>query len=192
MSSNRHVIREKVATYASVLLEGACAAGGQHDALEIRDQIERFMRITRSNMDLTDALKDSSYTPEQRNELVRGVLAPCHPVLVDVLAVMAEREDIALLSRVWVSYGEQLERKLNVTVIDVTTVVELDDRLREIIINKMQADLGTNVVLREHIDKSLVGGVLLNLNGERIDGSVKTQLENARNTLGLVTDGGEC
>ena len=174
------------------VLDGAYEAGGQDAVLEVRDQAERILRIARSNMDLSDALEDSSYTPEQRGQLVRNLFASSNPVLVDVLAVMAEREDFALLSRVWASYGEQLERKLNVTVVDVTTVVELDDHLREVITKKAEADLGTNVVLREHIDKSLLGGILMSANGKRIDASVLSQLESARNVLKLSTDGGEC
>lgn len=192
MPTSRHVLREKVAAYASALLDGAYEAGGQDAVLEVRDQAERVMRAARSNMDLSSALEDSSYTPEQRNGLARSVFAQCHPVLVDVLAVMAEHGDFALLSRVWASYGEQLERKLNVTVVDVTTVVELDDHLREVIVRKAEADLGTKVVLREHIDKSLLGGILMSANGKRIDASVLSQLENARNVLKLSTDGGEC
>ena len=186
MPTNRQILKEKVATYASVLLDGAYEAGGQDAVLEVRDQAERILRIARSNMDLSDALEDSSYTPEQRGQLVRNLFASSNPVLVDVLAVMAEREDFALLSRVWASYGEQLERKLNVT------VVELDDHLREVITKKAEADLGTNVVLREHIDKSLLGGILMSANGKRIDASVLSQLESARNVLKLSTDGGEC
>ena len=189
MPTNRQILKEKVATYASVLLDGAYEAGGQDAVLEVRDQAERILRIARSNMDLSDALEDSSYTPEQRGQLVRNLFASSNLVLVDV---MAEREDFALLSRVWASYGEQLERKLNVTVVDVTTVVELDDRLREVITKKAEADLGTNVVLREHIDKSLLGGILMSANGKRIDASVLSQLESARNVLKLSTDGGEC
>ena len=192
MPTSRHVLREKVAAYASALLDGAYEAGGQNAVLEVRDQAERVMRAARSNMDLSSALEDSSYTPEQRGQLVRNLFASSNPVLVDVLAVMAERGDFALLSRVWASYGEQLERKLNVTVVDVTTVVELDDHLREVITKKAEADLGTNVVLREHIDKSLLGGILMSANGKRIDASVLSQLENARNVLKLSTDGGEC
>lgn len=192
MPTNRQILKEKVATYASFLLDGAYEAGGQDAVLEVRDQAERIMRIARSNMDLSDALEDSSYTPEQRGQLVRNLFAECNPVLVDVLAVMAERGDFALLSRVWASYGEQLERKLNVTVVDVTTVVDLDDHLREVITKKAEADLGTKVVLREHIDKSLLGGILMSANGKRIDASVLSQLESARNVLKLSTDGGEC
>lgn len=192
MPTNRHVQKEKVATYASVLLDAALAAGGQDAVLEVRDQAERIIRIMRSNMDLSSSLQDSSYTPEQRNSLARNVFAQAHPVLIDVLAVMAEREDFALLSRVWESYGEQVERKLNVTVVDVTTVVPLDDHLREVITKKSEADLGTKVVLRESIDKSLIGGILMSANGKRIDASMTSQLEAARNVLKHSTDGGEC
>ena len=192
MPTNRHVQKEKVATYASVLLDGALAAGGQDAVLAVRDQTERIIRIVRSNMDLSSSLQDSSYTPEQRNSLARNVFAHANPVLVDVLAVMAERGDFALLSRVWESYGEQVERKLNVTVVDVTTVVPLDDHLREVITKKSEADLGTKVVLRESIDKSLIGGILMSANGKRIDASMTSQLEAARNVLKHSTDGGEC
>ncbi len=192
MPTNRHVQKEKVATYASVLLDAAHEAGGQDKVLEIRDQAERIIRIMRSNMDLSSSLQEGSYTPEQRSGLVRSVFAQADPILVEVLAVMAERGDVALLSRVWESYGEQVERKLNVTVVDVTTVVALDDHLREVITKKAEADLGTKVVLRESIDKSLIGGILMSANGKRIDASVASQLENARNVLKETTDGGEC
>ena len=159
MPTNRHVQKEKVATYASVLLDAALAAGGQDAVLEVRDQAERIIRIMRSNMDLSSSLQDSSYTPEQRNSLARNVFAQAHPVLIDVLAVMAERGDFALLSRVWESYGEQVERKLNVTVVDVTTVVPLDDHLREVITEKLSADLGKKVVLLANLAPRKIRGV---------------------------------
>lgn len=192
MPTNRLVIKEEIATYASVMLDAAAQAGGQDAVLEVRDQAEQIVGFMRSNMDLSGALEDTSYTPEQRAEIARGVFASYDSVLVDVLAVMAERGDIALLSKVLKSYEEQIESKLNIAVVDVTTVVPLDDSLREVITKKAEADLGTDVVLREHIDQSILGGIIMSANGKRIDASVLSQLESARNVLKLSTDGGEC
>ena len=192
MPTNRLVIKEEVATYASVLLDAAAEAGGQDAVLEVRDQAEQIVGFMRSNMDLSNALEDTSYTAEQRERIARGVFAPYDPVLVDVLAVMAERGDIALFSRVLRSYEEQIEGKLNIAVVDVTTVVPLDDSLREVIKKKAEADLGSEVVLREHIDKSILGGIIMSANGKRIDASVLSQLESAHSVLKLSTDGGEC
>ena len=46
--------------------------------------------------------------------------------------------------------------------------------------NKAAKDFGTDIVLREHIDKSILGGVLLSANGSRLNASVRWQLESAR------------
>lgn len=192
MPTNRLVEKEKVVTYAAALLDAANQAGGQEGVLEVRDELEQIVRIMRSNIDLTEALSEVTYSPEQRAQLARSVFAGCNPVLVDVLAVMAERGDAGLISRISANYGDQITEKLNVTVVDVTTVVELDDRLRQIITQKTSAELGTDVVLREHIDASILGGILMSANGTYIDASVKTQLENARTTLKQTVDGGEC
>lgn len=191
MPTNRQIVKEQVGVYAATLFDSVYEAGGQAGVLEVRDQLESIVRIMRVNMDLSAAMNDASCAPERRAEVARGTFGQCDPVLVEVLAVMAERGDMGLLSRVSESYRQQLETKLNITVVDVTTVVELDDHLRELIVKKAESDLGTHVVLREHIDKSLLGGILMNANGKRIDASVLTQLESARIVLKDTTDGGE-
>ncbi|MGI6104723.1 MAG: ATP synthase F1 subunit delta [Raoultibacter sp.] len=193
MPTNRLVIKEKVATYAAVLLDGLHEVGGQDAVIEGRAQLESINNYIRTSIDLTGALLDPSFSPEQHNQLVRNLLTDLNaqPVLIDVLAVMAERGDIELLPRVWTSFVEQLEEKFDVTVLDVTTSVALDDGLREIIRNKAVKDLGTNVVLREHIDGSILGGIVMSAKGQRIDASIQSQLENARNVLKQSTDGGE-
>ena len=192
MPTNRLIVKEEVAVYAAVLFDGAFEASGQEAVLEVRDQMVRVAEAMRTNMELSVALSDPGYTPEQRGELARNVFAGCNPVLLDVLAVLAERGDAALLPRVLENYAEQLQSKLNLCVVDVTTAVPLDDALRRIITEKAEADLDTNVVLRESVDKSILGGIIMSTNGKRIDASVASQLDHARNVLKTTTDGGEC
>ena len=176
MPTNRLIVKEEVAVYAAVLFDGAFEAGGQEAVLEVRDQMVRVAGAMRTNMELSVALSDPGYTPEQRGELARNVFAGCNPVLLDVLE----------------NYAEQLQSKLNLCVVDVTTAVPLDDALRRIITEKAEADLDTNVVLRESVDKSILGGIIMSTNGKRIDASVASQLDHARNVLKTTTDGGEC
>ena len=192
MPTNRLIVKEEVAVYAAVLFDGAFEAGGQEAVLEVRDQMVRVAEAKRTNMELSVALSDPGYTPEQRGELARNVFAGCNPVLLDVLAVLAERGDAALLPRVLENYAEQLQSKLNLCVVDVTTAVPLDDALRRIITEKAEADLDTHVVLRESVDKAILGGIIMSTNGKRIDASVASQLDHARNVLKTTTDGGEC
>ena len=192
MPTNRLVVKEQIAAYASVLYDAAYEAGGQDAVLEVRNQMEQIVSIMHSDMELSGALNNTGYTAEQRNGLAKAVFAECNPALVEVLAVMAERGDADMIDRVCQAVGELLDTKLNVCVVDVTTVVALDDNLRHIITEKAEADLGKTVVLRERIDKSILGGIIMSTNGKYIDASVVSQLNHARNVLKDTSDGGEC
>lgn len=193
MPTNRLVVKESIAVYASALFDAVNAADGQDGVLEVRDQLVQVASAIRGNVDLSTALSDSAFAPEQRGELARNVFAQCNPALTEVLGVMAERNEIDLISRVAAAYEEQLGSKLNLCVVDVTTVVPLDDHLRDVITKKAETELGMKVVLEEHVDDSLLGGIIMSANGKRIDASMRFQLANARNVLKQATvDGGEC
>ena len=67
--------------------------------------------------------------------------------------------------------------------VHVTTAVPLDDELREIIQNRCEADLRSKVFLIEHVDPTIIGGIVLSARGMHRDASVKAQLESARKVL---------
>ena len=192
MPTNRLLAKEEVATYVNLLLEAAMNEGGQERVFDVRDQLETVLRIYRGNADLRDALVNPAYSPEQRGRLAANVFEGVDPLVNSVIAVMAERGNLGKLSAVVSSFNETSEEKLGVCVVDVTTVVSLDDELRTVITDKLSKDLGKNVVLREHIDKSISGGIIMSTHGKRIDASVASQLERTRNVLTESNDGGEC
>ena len=97
MPNNRLITKEKIAAYASVLLDAANTSGGQDAVLEVREQAEKIVSVMRTNVDLSGALEDAAYTPEQRAQIARAAFAQCNPAFTEVLAVMAERGEIKLL-----------------------------------------------------------------------------------------------
>ena len=183
MPANRLIEKEKVGVYANALLEAASNKGGQEEALRVRDELEQLAAIVRGNAELTETFCDTALDATQREQLARNVFKDASDIIVSVLAIMASRGDIKLFTRVCGAYAKLASEKFNVTIVDVTTAVELDDHLREVISNKASKDFGTSVVLREHIDKSILGGVLLSANGCRLNASVRWQLDNARIAL---------
>ena len=190
MATNRLVEKGKVEAYANTLFEAANGDGGQDSVVEVRNQLPELLTLFYKEMDLSIALSSQDYTPEQRMELARAVFADCNPALREVIAVMAQNGDAGLLSRVYHTYEDMVASKLNLCVVDVTTVVPLDDELRKLIKEKTEADLGCKAVLNESIDKSILGGIIMSVNGMRIDASVISQLNKARHTL-KENDGGE-
>lgn len=190
MPTNRLLVKEEVAVYTQLLMDALKGSDVQH-VLDIRSQLEQMRSLLRGNADLRDALVDEEYTPEQHRQIATNVFAGFDPLAVSVLATMAERGETARFSAVVDEFCQRTEDELGITVVDVTTVVELDDDLRAFISDKLSKDLGKKVVLREHIDPSILGGIIMSTHGKRIDASVASRLEVARNVLKESNDGGE-
>ena len=52
MATNRLVVKEEVAVYASVLFDAAHTAGGQEAVLEVREQMGEIIRLMRADLEL--------------------------------------------------------------------------------------------------------------------------------------------
>ena len=183
MPTNRLIVKEQIDTYAKLLFEGACNEGDPEYVLSVCREAKDLVEAFRGNADLDGALKDPGYTPEQKAQIVKGVFAAVQPVLVNTVAVMAERGEIDLLPRVTELFEDRIADELNLVIVDVETAVELDDNLRALIKKKIESELGKQAVLHERVDKSILGGIILSTRGERMDASLLTQVEKTRETL---------
>ena len=57
--------------------------------------------------------------------------------------------------------------------------------------SKLAAQIGRPVSLRERVDPSIVGGIVIRVGGRVLDGSVSSQLEGMRKALVTASAGGE-
>jgi F-type H+-transporting ATPase subunit delta len=186
MPTSRMLAKQVVATYAEVLFDAA----DQADAVdEVYAQLDAARRLVRSHAPLRDAMVDDAVPGVQRAAVAREVFAGLQPSLVSTIAVLVERDDFGLLPSLVDAFDEIAEERRGVIAVDVTTAVELSDPLRESIKAKIAADLGKDVVLRETVDPSIIGGIVISTHGHRIDASLASQLESARLVLSAHTGG---
>jgi F-type H+-transporting ATPase subunit delta len=178
--------KQVVATYASVLFDAADGAGAVD---EVYAQLDAVLRLVRSHAPLRDAMSDDAVSGVRRAAVAREVFAGLQPSLVSTIAIMVERDDFGLFSSLVDAFDETAEERRGVVAVDVTTAVDLSDALRESITAKLAADLGKDVVLRETVDPSIIGGIVISTHGHRIDASLASQLESARLVLSAHTGG---
>lgn len=109
--------------------------------------------------------------------------ASASPEVLSVLTTMAEHGDLDKLPQVLDLYRDMIDGDREVVGVHVTTAVPLDDELRKLITNKCEADLECGVFLIEHVDPTIIGGIILSARGRRRDASVRHQLEQARKVM---------
>lgn len=109
--------------------------------------------------------------------------ASASPEVLSVLSFMAANGDLDKLPDVLDLYSDMVDGDQATVGVEVTTAVPLDAELRMLVTQKCERDLGCNVFLIEHVDPSIIGGIVLSYRGRRRDASVRHQLEQARKVM---------
>ncbi len=113
-------------------------------------------------------------------------IASSAPEVIEVLRTLVERDQLDLLPKIAETYRAMTEEDADIVGVAVTTAVPLDEGLRADITKQLEGELGTQVFLIERVDPSIIGGIVLEMRGQRRDISVKTQLRAARESLSSV------
>jgi F-type H+-transporting ATPase subunit delta len=174
--------------YARVLFDLASLA----DSVDATDVgLASVVASVRSELELREALTDTSVPVEAKRALLRDIFGESvSPEALSVVTVLVERGMTASLGDVAREYAKVAEAERGIVAASVTTAVPLDDALREALTSKLAASLGHPVSLRETVDASILGGVVIKVAGRVLDGSVVSQLEGVRRAL-ATNPGGE-
>ncbi|MDO8963377.1 MAG: ATP synthase F1 subunit delta [Coriobacteriia bacterium] len=163
------------------------------DSVDATDESFRaVVAAVRGSMDLREALTSTGLPVEKQREIVREIFgASVTPEALSMTTLLVERGHVALLGDVATAYRAIAEAERGIVVAEVTTAVPLDDALRASVSDKLTASLGRPVSLRETVDASIVGGIIIKVAGRVLDGSVSSQLEGMRQALATTPQGGE-
>jgi len=176
-------------TYARVLFDLASTA----DAVDAADAgLSTVVESLRGHIDLRQALTDTQVPAEKKRDVLRELFGEnIPPEVLSVVTLAVDRGHAELLGDVAREYSELAERERGIVVAQVTTAVPMTDATRASVIEKLSAALGRPVTLRERVDESVVGGIVINVAGRVLDGSVASQLDAMRSALSSTPQGGE-
>lgn len=183
------ITSEIARTYARVLFDLADAA----DAVDAADAgLKTVVDSVRGHIDLRNALTDSQVPAEKKSEVLKEIFGDTvSPEALTVVTLAIDRGHAELLGDVSRIFGEIAENERGIVVAQVTTAVALNDAMRASVTDKLAASLGRPVTLREHVDASILGGIIINVAGRVLDGSLVSQLKAMRATLATTPQGGE-
>ena len=76
-------------------------------------------------------------------------------------------------------YKEEAKRSKAV----IISAVELDDEAKRKLLDKLRSISGHTVEAEYRIDRSLIGGLIVEMDGRRIDGSLKKRLKEIKEVM---------
>ena len=184
--------------YATSLLELAEAAGGDEKIAETGEQLAAVVEIVHSDPQFAEFLRSPIVKRSSRGDSIRRMLdGQVSDLLLRFLLVLNDKGRLGRLADVSAAFEEILNERFGKVEVDVFTVDgRLDDAQVSLMAGKIRSKLGKEPVFHQYKDPSLIGGLVLRVGDQLIDGSVRGRLRGLRESLlgrgtAAIRSGGE-
>lgn len=151
---------------------------------DVEDELFRFARIIELRPELRDAISNANVPVDNRVALVRSLLErKATPTTVRLVTQLVSHPRGRTPEDALAEYGGVAARRRQRLVARVTTAIGLTDAERSRLRSALSALYGHDVHLLVEIDRELIGGLVVQVGDEVIDGSIAGLLTSARQRL---------
>ncbi len=156
----------------------------EHIEQEVLRQLHELKTCFHQEADFLRLLSNMSLPKEERVGIIDSTLrGQVHPYVLNFLKILCERGALGEFAGCETAFRQDYNRDHGVIEATVTTRLALTPQQREALTAKLQAMTGREVQLQEQIDPAVTGGVLLEMNGQRYDGTIRHRLESIRQAM---------
>ena len=161
----------------------ALCAGEKIDR-EVLDEALALKQAFRENEGFLRLLGNMSVSKEERvaiaDETFKGKI---HEYTLNFIKILVERGAVHEFGECVSAYQDCYNRDHQVSVAEVTTAKPLSEAQKKRLKEKLAGMTGKEIVIKEKIDPSVMGGVLLNMDGKRYDNTVRGRLAAIKQTM---------
>jgi F-type H+-transporting ATPase subunit delta len=171
--------------YARALLELANEAkSAEATGQELRD----LKQLIDATPQFGQILNDPAIGMEERAKLIHSVFdGRLSKTVLNFLGLLNEKSRLRLLASISGAFDDLLDQQLGKIDVDVTVAQQLDPPQLEEVRQKISGALKRDAIVEQHIDESIIGGLVLRVQDRLFDGSVRAQLDAIRRDLLAAT-----
>lgn len=150
-----------------------------------RDELDRVAGLFETQKELDQAVSNPLYKFEDRQKVMLLVVDKLElsPVMSSFLKLLFAKGRIVYLKDINDFYQKLADQLKGIERASLTSAVELPSETVEKIRTTLAQMTGKEIILERELDPGLIGGVVTQIGDLVLDGSIKTQLLNMRESL---------
>ena len=151
---------------------------------EYSEALDIVLKVMIENPEYTDFLASPDIPKQERVGAIESAFGGSIPeTVVSFLCLLCDRGRIHTLKDCISDYKRLCDAADGISVAEAVSAVELTDDEKAALKAKLEALCGHRVKLDCSVDKSLIGGVRVTVDGRVIDGSVKQKLHELKGAM---------
>ena len=154
---------------------------------ELYQELDELVDILNENKDLYNFLKSPLISSEDKKNVMKNIFEnQLSRNMNNFLKIVIDKDRMSAIENIKESYKSLLNDKNNILEGTAITAVELSDKELKDLEKNLSIKYNKNVTLNNIVDKTILGGVLVKLGNEEIDGTVRTRLSKMKKQLSQV------
>ena len=150
-------------------------------------ELSDVVNLIKLNQDFFSVLKSPVISKKEKISLIDNIFENKININIkNFLKILIEQDRISFILDISDSYKELLNEKHNILEGFVISAIPMKKEEIKELEEKLSKKYNKNVTLENKVDKSILGGVLVRLGNEEIDGTVKTRLDKMKEQLSQV------
>ena len=166
--------------YSKALLEVA----QESQQLEaVLAEVAAFDQVIQST-DLQAFLVDVAYSDDKKHQVIESLQNASSDIFKNFLTILVKNQRMALLPVIIKEIRHQADSLFKISDVDVTSAIALSDAQLSKLETTIKSKFDLNeVTIKNTVDTSILGGVIINARGKIIDASIKSQLTKIANSI---------
>ena len=163
------------------------AAVKQDVAEQVNDDLSSFVKLLIENKDLRGFLKSPEAPPDAKKQLVVDVFGDrTAGLFVRFILLLIDKKRLKHIVSITDAYRQLYEQLQGIVEDRVITAIPLDADLEQQTVDRLEEATNKTIRISKTVDPDIVGGMIIIVGDNIIDGSIRYKLELMRRSLSEV------
>ena len=151
---------------------------------QIGEQLAAMQEAFRQEPDFVRLLSSPNLTKAERCQILDSSFrGKVHPYLLNFLKILTEKNYIRYFSDCCDAYTAHYNQDNNILIVTAVTAVPLSPAQTDKLTQKLSRITGKDISLKNRIESTVLGGMRLDYDGQRLDDTVSHRLDAIRDLL---------
>ena len=150
------------------------------EGFEVFEVLNLLLEHIKNDEDFKKFLKYPVIDKEEKKKLINHIYSDVNKQSLKILDYLVDKDRLLHIKEIYEEYSKIYYEKHKKLIVTAIFPKELTEAQKEKLTENLKKLKGKDVVIHYRIDEKLIGGGLIRINDEVIDGSIKTQLNSIK------------
>ena len=150
---------------------------------EIHETLDSLLNLYEKDKEFKNLMLHPLIKREEKKKIANAAFSDADEISKNIIDYLIDKDRMSIIRFIATEYLKIYYKENNEISVTATFPKEINEEQRKKLLQKLENKTGKKVVLDIKIDDSIIGGGIVRINDDVIDGSIKRQMENIKNTF---------